>query len=203
MATDVTMPPSFPIDWGDRSYRISVAKYREMVLAGIITKDDGVELLEGQIVKLMGKHPPRVLANKLMFSALLRAIPAGWHVAKEDPVETSTSVPEPDCLVLRGGARDYGDRTPGPSDVALAVEVADSSLVADQTLMKRIYAAAAVPFYWIVNLRGRSIEVHADPTGSAEAPDYGSTKSYSEDESVPLVIGGREVARIPVRELLP
>jgi hypothetical protein len=129
----------------DRLYRISVAQYFEMAHTGILTKHDRVVLLEGLLVAKMTKKPPHVLATKLTIDALRASVPAGWHVGQEAPTATLDSVPEPDCTVIRGVARDFRDRWAGPQDVALVVEVADSSLKFDQTVMRIIYARAAIP----------------------------------------------------------
>jgi Uma2 family endonuclease len=187
----------------DRLYRISVAQYFEMACTGILTKRDRVVLLEGLLVAKMTKKPPHVLAGKLTFEALRRASPPGWHVAKEDPIATLESVPEPDCTVIRGDARDYHDRWAGPQDVALVVEVADSSLNLDRTVMRIIYARAAIPVYWIVNIPDRRLEVSSDPTGPADSPDYRQRRDYGPDDVVPLVLDGREVGRLGVRDMLP
>src|SRR5581483_11694181 len=140
---------------------------------------------------------------RLTTHALDRSLPPGWHVAKEDPVVTADSEPEPDVAVLRGEIRDYTDRKPGPEDLGLVVEVADSSLRQDRTVKKRIYARAGVPWYWIVNLLDRRLEVYSDPTGPARRPDYRTRKDYGPEDEVPLVLDDREVARLAVRDLLP
>jgi Uma2 family endonuclease len=200
----IAAPPvpagSIPVD---RLYRLSVRQYSEMVCAGILPEHDRVVLLEGLLVTKMGKNPPHVLAGKRTLAALSGAVPPGWHVAKEDPIATLDSVPEPDCTVLRGSAEDYRDRWPDPADVAMVIEVSDSSLKDDQTVMRVIYARAGLPIYWIVNIPDHRLEVYSDPTGPADAPDYRQHRDYGPDDDVPLVIEGREVARIPVRDLLP
>jgi Uma2 family endonuclease len=187
----------------DRLYRISVAQYFEMAQTGILTKSDRVVLLEGLLVAKMTKHPPHILATKLTIDALRASVPLGWHVGQEASTATLDSVPEPDCTVIRGVARDYRDRWAGPQDVALVVEVADSSLKLDQTVMRIIYARAAIPVYWIVNIPDRRLEVYSDPTGPTESPDYRQRRDYGPDDDVPLVLDGREVGRIAVRDLLP
>ena len=42
-----------------------------------------------------------------------------------------------------------------------------------------------------------------DPTGPDPAPCYRQRRDYGESETVPLVLEGREVAHIPVRDVLP
>ena len=188
---------------GDRVYRLRVVQYMEMARAGILTEHDRVVLLEGLLVTKMTVHPPHIFATKRTVNALRRAVPPGWHVTRDDPVTTLDSVPEPDCMVLRGAEEDFRDRLPGPSDVGLVVEVADSSLKTDQTVMKAIYANAAIPIYWIVNIPDRRLEVYTDPTGPADPPIYRLRRDYGPDDDVPLVLDDREVGRIAVRDLLP
>ncbi len=84
----------------------------------------------------------------------------------------------------------------------LVVEVSDTSLRSDQGFKKIIYAKSSLPVYWIVNLIDRRVEVYSDPTGAAERPDYRHHDDFSEAESVPLVIEGREVGQIPVVSVL-
>lgn len=99
--------------------------------------------------------------------------------------------------------RAYQTRHPGPQEAALVVEVADATLRRDRTLKLRIYARASVPVYWIVNLIDRQIEVYTDPTGPAEQPSYGQHRDYGPADDAPLVLDGREVGRVAVREVLP
>jgi Uma2 family endonuclease len=192
-----------PPDQFDGIWRLSVAKYHAMIRAGILTDDDPVELLEGVLVQKMPKNPAHVLAKRLLRKALERIIPAGWIVDTEDPVTTRDSEPELDVSVFCGTDTDYSDHHPGPSDTTLIAEVADSSLRLDRGQKKRLYARARVREYWIVNLVDRQIEVYTDPTGPVRKPDYRQRKDYKPGDSVPVVVDGREVGRLPVADLLP
>ncbi len=118
-------------------------------------------------------------------------------------ITTRESEPEPDFAVVRGEARDYLRRHPGPADIALAIEVSESSLDRDRTLKSRIYARAGVPIYWIVNVAERCVEVHTDPTGPAKVPSYRSRTVVGPDGELTLVLDGREVARIAAKDILP
>jgi Uma2 family endonuclease len=193
-------PPGVP---SEPIWRLSVEQYHEMARAGILTRDDRVELLDGWLVAKMTKHPPHVIATGQTQDALRGIVPDGWFVAKEDPVTTPDSEPEPDLAVVRGTRRDYRDRHPGPQDVALVVEVADTSLPRDQAIKKHLYARAGFPVYWLINLPEGRIEVYTDPTGPADRPDYRQRRDYGPSEAVPLVIDGREAGLLVVRELLP
>ncbi|HWE38473.1 MAG TPA: Uma2 family endonuclease [Isosphaeraceae bacterium] len=190
---------------GDRLYRLSVEQYHAMIEAGILRESNRVELLNGLLVFKMSKKPPHVVATDLVHAVLSRLLPAGWFVNSQNPVTIAgaKSEPEPDVKVMRGSPRDYMNGHPTPPDVPLVVEVAWTSLRTDRTTMKRIYARAAIPVYWILNLRARRLEVYTDPTGPDPAPDYRSRAEYGPDDEVPIVLDGREVARVFVRDLLP
>lgn len=196
--------PEAPAAPGGRPYRLSVEQYHRMAEAGILGEDDPVELLGGVLVAKMTKNPPHIIATDLLQAALTRIVPAGWYVSMQNPITlpATASEPEPDGQVVRGEPRDYKHRRVGPQDVALVVEVSDTSYADD--LAKRVtYAGAAIPIYWIVNLVQYLLEVYSDPTGPAEPASYRTTQTYGPDDEVPLVIADREVARIAVRDLLP
>lgn len=184
-------------------YRLSVDQYRRMIEQGILTPEDRVELLEGVLVPKMAINPPHRIATRLVRVALERILPPGWYADQQQPIATAESVPEPDVAVIRGETTDYPDRHPGPDDLALVVEVADSSPARDQAEKKRIYARSGIAVYWLVNLPARRIEVYSDPTGPADAPDYRAWRDYGTEDMVPVVVAGRELARLAVRDLLP
>jgi Uma2 family endonuclease len=178
----------------DAIWRFSVDQYHAMIRLGILTEDDPVELLEGWVVTKMPKNPPHSVVTQLTREVLARLLPAGWYADAQEPITTSDSEPEPDVAVVRGDRR---------QDVALVVEVADSTLQRDRTLKKRLYATAGIPVYWIVNLSNNQIEVYTDPSGPDEQPDYRQQRVCGREDSLPLMIDGHEVARCVVREMLP
>jgi Uma2 family endonuclease len=104
------------------------------------------------------------------------------------------------------GAHDYVNLCepyyPGSPDVALLVEVGDSSLSQDQGIKKRLYARSGFPIYWIVNLADRRIEVYTEPA-TAKRPDYCQRRDYGPDDAVPVVLDGAEVGTLTARDLLP
>lgn len=187
----------------ERIWRLSVEQYHRMIRAGILGEDDPVELLDGWLVVKMIKTPPHSVATELTRDALAGLLPAAWHVRSQEPITLERSEPEPDVSVVRGDRRDYRERHPGPGDIALVVEVADVSLKRDRTTKKRVYAAAGIAAYWIVNLIDRCVEVYTEPTGAATEPDYRKQQVCGEGDSVAVLVDGKETARVAVEELLP
>jgi Uma2 family endonuclease len=184
--------------------RFTVDEYHQMIEAGILHEDDPVELLEGWIVPKMGRNPPHdAMISVITMDVLPQRVPPGWFFRGQSAVTTTTSEPEPDVAVIRGRARDYFDRHPGPAEMALVIEVADSSLARDRSLKGRIYAAASVPVYWIINIVDHQIQVYTDPTGLDASPLYRTCHEDRLGDFVPLIIDGRDLGPIPAQELLP
>jgi Uma2 family endonuclease len=168
-------------------------------LAGMLD-DPRVELIDGYLVKKMGKKPPHIWAVGSVLDATASVLPAGWSVRKEDPVRIPDfDEPEPDVAVVRGSRDDYCSRLPEPADVALLVEAADRSLATDRGPKRAAYARACIPVYWIVNLNDRQVEVYSDPG----ADGYRSAEVFAPGQEVPVIIAGIEVGRIKVADILP
>ena len=205
VVTDFSQPvaelplPSVP---GNEFWRLSLKQYHDMVHQGILTEDAPVELWEGLLVKKMTKSRAHCLATELARAALTPRVPVGWHLEAQESVTLLRSEFEPDIVIVRGTPRDY-DENPGAADLALVIEIADSSLARDRGFKKAIYATAGIPVYWIVNLVEQRIEVYSNTGTATDENDYRQRRDYGQADDVPLVIGEQEVARIPVRELLP
>lgn len=190
-----------PVDPPDRLYRLTVEQYDKMARLGILTKDDKVELIEGLLVRKITIHDRHIWSIFFIDEGFRRVLPAGWFLYKENPIRLTRSEPEPDVAVLRGAFRDYIGRKPAANDVILAVEVAERSH-ADNRRKRSLYAEAGIPVYWIADLNHDRIEVYTDPTGPDPSPDYRNRRDYPIGEQVPLVIDGREVARLAVADLI-
>jgi Uma2 family endonuclease len=121
---------------------------------------------------------------------------------RAEAIQTADSQPEPDLAIVKGPAGRYEARHPKPSEIALLIEVADTTLLDDRNLKGRLYARARLPVYWIINLVERKVEVYTQPRGG-KAPAYRERRDYGREESVPLILVGHPMGLIPVRDLLP
>lgn len=184
-------------------WQISVDRYHEMIEAGLLTEDDRLELLEGYLVEKMTVHPPHSFTTDQIRDELMAIVGPGYFVKSQQPITTEESEPEPDVFVVIGNKRDFVRRHPQPEDVALVVEVADSTLAQDQTWKKRIYARADIGVYWIVNLLERQIEVYTQPSGPTANPTYHHMVTYRETDDISVVLGGAPIGALSVRNLLP
>jgi Uma2 family endonuclease len=183
--------------------RFSVAEYHKLIDLGILTEDDNLELLEGYLVHKMSRNPPHDATIQKDMKRLLRLLSAGWDLRVQCAVTLPGSEPEPDLTVVRGDENVYVNRHPGPADIGLVIEVADSTLPSDRADKGRIYARAGLVCYWIINLNDRQVEVYTVPSGPAASPSYGQRTDYQAGDQVPLVLDGVTVTNVAVLDLLP
>lgn len=141
----------------------------KMERAGILGKDEHIELLGGQLYKTTIK-PPHAMAVSILAQKFSVAFDGRAQIISQNPLRLSddlndTELPEPDVMLVQH--QFYLDH-PRPGHVLLLVEVSDSTLHKNKTLKLPLYARVGIPELWIVNLIQRRIEVYTEP----KAGDY-------------------------------
>jgi len=198
MATDTQSAGTAPT-----VYRLDVPKFEAMIDAGVFG-DDRVELLGGMLIA-MTTNPPHdftVIRSATELRRLFAA--AAWTVREEKSLRLGRWWrPQPDLAVVRGPDTAYAARSPTVADVALLIEVADTTYAKDRGAKWRRYAAAGIPAYWIADLGKRRVEVFTGPTGRGKSARYQDVVAYGEEAEIPVAIDGREFGRIAVRPLFP
>lgn len=163
--------------------------------AGVF-RDQRVELVEGEVWPVsIGEWHGAVTGN------VVRALPDGeWRVTTAS-LPASGSIADPDVWVHKKGARPVSRLGAtgrlarwSPGDVALVVEVADSSLSADLETKARIYGRTGYATYWVVHRGG--VEVLTEPCESG----YRQRRSLRPGEQVTVPYGDR--VALPVDLLL-
>ncbi len=145
-------------------HRFNVKQYYRMVETGILRSDARVELLDGQIVNMSPIGPFHGGVSKRLIRLFTKLSQGRWVVAAQDPVHLDDhSEPQPDIMLLKSVPDDYTTRHPGPDDVFLLVEVAETSLVGDRKEKLPLYGRAGIKEVWIVNLNDQTIEVYREP----------------------------------------
>jgi hypothetical protein len=192
----------WPAESAPLCFRFSVEQYEKMLETGILTSEDRVELIEGLVVQKITQLPPHAAAIDYALDALRPLLPEGWRLREQKPIKLSDSEPEPDLVVLRGPLRLYEKRHPRPADIAVVIEVADTTLEGDRRDKGRVYARARLAVYWIINLPDRQVEVYTEPR-SGRSPGYRRRTDYGIDTKAPLTIEGDEVGEVAVEGLLP
>jgi Uma2 family endonuclease len=167
--------------------------------AGVLT--GSYELIDGEIISKMGYKPPHPAVVGLLLRWLAAVFGLDFvrvqttvEVGEADPDHNE---PEPDAAVTRLPVDAYFRRHPGPSDLLLVAEVSDSTLRFDRTTKALLYARAGIVEYWVLDLNGRRLLVHRDPS----IDGYEQITAYGPDESVATL--ARPDAPVHVADLLP
>ena len=181
-----------------RHRRFTVDDYHRMAQAGIFGEDDRVELIDGEIVEMTpigSRHAACVDKLNHLFSDRVR----GRAIVRiQNPVRLSgDSELQPDVALLRPRADFYASEPPGPPDILLVVEVADTSLLYDRDFKAARYARGGIPEVWVVDLEGKQVHVFRD----LKAGTYGVHETRSRGGLLRIPLSG--VAELGVDDVIP
>jgi Uma2 family endonuclease len=142
----------------------NVDEYYRMAEAGILSEDDRVELIEGEIVEMspIGAHHAACVDR---LTALLYGVVGEAAIVRvQNPIRLSDlSEPQPDITLVRPRDDFYASGHPTPADVLLVVEVADTSQRIDRRVKLPLFAKAGIPEVWLVDLPTQVVEAHTEP----------------------------------------
>jgi Uma2 family endonuclease len=165
------------------TYRWTIEQYHQAVDAGVFA-DQPVELLNGELVIMpsegaahagrgdgIGTYLRYLLGNR----ALLRD-------SKPITLPNSASEPEPDLAIVEFRVWGYEEQHPHPEQIFWVMEFSNTSLKKDLEIKDKIYAAAGIKEYWVVNLQTQKLIVFRDPIDG----DYQSKQTYTTGTISPL-----------------
>lgn len=148
-----------------RSHLFTVDEYHKMGESGILTEDDRVELIEGELVDMppIGSDHAGIV---ILLTAMLTVPLSGRALlSTQNPVRLGKrSEPQPDIAILRPRKDFYRNSHPQPKDVLLLIEVADTTVRYDREVKIPLYGRASVPEVWLIDIRERRAEVHLQPS---------------------------------------
>lgn len=148
-------------------HRFTAEEYRKMGEAGIFSEDDRVELIDGEVVEMAPigwRHAlcvTRLTTLLAGFASEQSLLGRCYGVSVQNPIALRRhEEPQPDLALVEGPP---SGRLPGPAEVALVVEVADTSLAYDRERKLPLYAEAGIPEAWLMDLNANAIEVYSEP----------------------------------------
>lgn len=155
-------PP--PVDTRGR-YAFTVADYHQLVVSGHFTRTDRIELINGELTLM----PPTGLGHSFhttrMTNSLPVKLPSGVWLRMNEPITIPPhSEPQPDAALLRARADGYRSAHPGPKDVLLVIEVADTSVAFDTQVKAKLYSKAGIPEYWVLDVPESCLRVFTKPS---------------------------------------
>lgn len=156
--------------------------------AGVLLPDERIELIDGEMYAMGKQGRAHWSAVAAVAFWVFRNLQEGFAASSQGPLRLSeTDEPEPDVFVYPA-AMDVNE-VRGP-DVALLIEIADTSLKKDQLLKAPMYARHAVAPYWLVDLGARATWVRRlEAQGYTEAePAPFARPHFAPPLSSPLVL---------------
>lgn len=162
-------------------HAFTVEEFHRMAAGGIFTEDDRVELLDGQVVDMTPIGSRHAATVKRLNGLLAAAVAGRAIVSVQDPILLGPrSEPQPDVALLHPRTDFYSGAHPGPADVLLLIEVADTTALFDRNVKVPLYARAGIPEVWVVDLASGVVETYGAP-GPAE---YRETARAGRGETV-------------------
>ena len=173
--------------------RFRVEDFRRMTEVGILPEESGWEIIDGYLIDKMSigsRHASTVKRLNRKLSLLIgdRAI-----ISVQDPIHIDEyNEPEPDIALLNLREDFYAESHPTLEEVLLVIEVADSTVEADRTIKKTLYAEAGIAEFWLVNLKENTVERYSSPKNGnyrlAEILESGETIKAGMLENLTLKI---------------
>ena len=189
---------------------LTVDQYHAIREQGILLEGAPIELIDGllvrkdrrvglgSIVTVGPRHAFLVVRIQRVLSQMVDR--KGAHVRAQQPITVwPQHEPEPDIVVVIGSDVDYHHHHPGGRDLAVAVEVSESSLSFDRGRKAQVYAAAGVPSYLVINLTDDTVIVHRD--ADEQASLYRVVETVSPGATIEFTLAGESVS-VQVSELL-
>jgi Uma2 family endonuclease len=145
--------------------KISVERFHKMAEAGVFAPDERIELIDGEMLTMAPIGGPHMSMVNRLNALLVRAVGDRGVVSVQNPVALPpNSEPQPDVVVLKPSAATLSASVPGPTDVLLVIEVADTTLRYDREVKMPLYARHGIREAWIVDLQAKRIEVYREPS---------------------------------------
>jgi Uma2 family endonuclease len=147
--------------------KFTVEQYHKMIESGILTEDDRVELIRGEIIEMSPIGTKNAACVKCLNQLLSRKLWDRVLIAIQDPIELNDNLePQPDVALLKPREDFYETAHPQPQDIFLLIEVADSSVNYEREEKIPLYAEANIIEVWLVDINEQIVEVYREPTAA-------------------------------------
>lgn len=158
-------------------WQFTVTDYARMREAGILTEDDRVELIDGEVYHMSPIGPLHVAIVNRLNSMCIQSLGTTAIVSVQNPIQlTDYTEPQPDIALLHPRIDFYADALPGPDDILLLIEVADSSLEYDRDIKLPRYAATGIAEVWIIDIESHQVTQYLQP--------YQTVRVYGVDDTI-------------------
>ncbi|MCU0567450.1 MAG: Uma2 family endonuclease [Oculatellaceae cyanobacterium Prado106] len=143
--------------------KITLDQYHRMVEVGI-WEDCRVELLNGVVVEMSPEGTPHAHRSTTAGEYLRGILGTQVQIREGHPITipASGSEPEPDIAIVQRLGEEYALHHPYPENIFWIIEYSNTTLKKDLEVKSRVYAAAGIVEYWVVNLQKNELVVMRD-----------------------------------------
>ncbi len=178
----------------------SVQEYEQMISARVLSEDERLELIEGEIIKMSPIGSVHVFVVNRLNGLLAAQVQNQAIVSVQNPIRFTRSEPQPDIAVLSLAAGLHPQVLPDADEVLLLIEVADTSAKLDQTVKIPLYGREGISECWLVNVIDGVVEVYRGPG----AGGYQSKETFgSGDILIPVGLPNLRLAVDDILGALP
>lgn len=152
-----------------------------MTRAGVLPEGRGYELIEGVLVGTAAQYDPHVKMVALLLRHFARVLPDDLLVATPSIFLSENTMLEPDLAIYPIDMKSTDVRG---CDLALVIEVSDTTLRSDLGKKAKLYAAHGVEHYWVIDLNAEILHRFGEPG----AEGYGAKleSGFGEEIAVPV-----------------
>lgn len=178
------MTEVLPLNTTPLPVKLRIEDYLLLDRSGAFDAYAKTELIDGEIFYMNAQHRPHALTKMKLYDAISAALRASGSPLTA-LVEASIAipdhgVPEPDIVLT---SEPEGEGLIPLGSVALALEVADTTLANDLGVKAQLYARASIPEYWVADVTGKVIHQLWAPNGEA----YAQRREVAFDERIEAV----------------
>lgn len=142
---------------------INREEYYKMAEVGILKPTDHVELINGEIIEMSPIGSKHAASVHRLTRVLRNYLDDSLDIRNQSPIIVNDQTePEPDIAIVRLREDDYAESHPNVSDIALIIEVSDSTIDYDRTTKAVLYAQAGISIYWVVDVERCEVAVYSD-----------------------------------------
>lgn len=190
--------PAKASDGSPPTRRWTRQEYYRAYEIGLFAPTEKLELIRGEIKEKRPQRPRHFSGVRRLERVLARFEGETFHIRSQGPISLpNDSEPEPDVLVARGTLESFEDHHPTVDEIALVIEVSDTTLAYDRSEKATLYAEAGIAEYWVLNVADGYLEVRREP----EDGEYRSLQTIRATGKVAALFAPD--ASIAVADLLP
>lgn len=165
--------------------KFTVEQYHKMVQYSILTEDERVELIRGEIIEMSPIGTKHAACVNRLVKLLIQRLGDRAIVAPQNPVVLNNdSEPQPDLTVLQPHEDFYENSHPQPKDIFLIIEVAGTTVKYDREVKIPLYAENNIAEVWLVDINEQCVEVYREPVTN----EYQNVRQFMRGESLAIQV---------------